>query len=176
LQCEGASEADEPLPTNPNTESTNMKLLSPNHLANLRSSASLATLLFLLGGTAFQQSVRAEEKTHTSESSESIELQKNTILKIDPIICNLIQRIAYDADERVLDIRIRHRGTYSFEAIPPMLFNEFMEAKNKGYFFNTWIAPEFTAELIPIPSKEVETRTRNIHPKADNTRLAVVAK
>lgn len=52
---------------------------------------------------------------------------------------DLIHSIAYDEEQRTLDIRFHDSGTYRYYEVEPEVVEELLDAESKGHYFNDFI-------------------------------------
>jgi hypothetical protein len=53
-----------------------------------------------------------------------------------PIVSSMIASAGYDADTRVMEIEFRSGKTYTFEEVPPYVFENLLASDSPGRYFN----------------------------------------
>jgi lysyl-tRNA synthetase class 2 len=63
-----------------------------------------------------------------------------------------LARIAYDAQEQLLDLQFRDRAIYRYFEVPAIVHAELMTARSKGEYFNRAIRGHFRHDRLKAPS------------------------
>jgi len=62
---------------------------------------------------------------------------------------SMIDRIAYDEEQRILIVSFRDTGKYLYHDIPSAIFEAFCAAPSAGSFFNTYVKDHFRCTRDP---------------------------
>jgi len=76
-----------------------------------------------------------------------------SVPKLHPVNSSCVARIGYDpAAEEVYvefhDSEFHDSGTYAYEGVSALVFDEFARAESKGVFFNEVVKPRYPARKL----------------------------
>ena len=112
----------------------------------------LLTCLLLV--TGLMSLVQAEPDSEGAYVDSELP-QKPPLQKIE---ARMIEQVIYDSDTRDLKIRLRHRGEYLFQGVPPLVYQEFLDTDHKARLFNDHIRLSY--KTIRLPQRRIESLDR----------------
>ena len=64
-------------------------------------------------------------------------------VRMVPVRSSALAAVGYDAERCLLHIRFRHTGLYTYQNVPPDVFEALLAAESKGRFYNQYIRNAF---------------------------------
>lgn len=71
------------------------------------------------------------------------------IMRAQRLSSSMIDRIAYDEEQRILIVSFRDTGKYLYHDIPSAIFEAFCAAPSAGGFFNRYVKDHFRCTRDP---------------------------
>lgn len=86
---------------------------------------------------------------HGTWAGTATAVMRYDIMRARRLSPSMIDRIAYDEEQRILIVSFRDTGKYLYHDIPSTIFEAFCAAPSAGSFFNTYVKDHFRCTRDP---------------------------
>jgi KTSC domain len=65
------------------------------------------------------------------------------LINSHPVDSSSLASVAYDGEQKILQIEFRDRSVYQYSRVPVAIYEELWQAESKGVYYNRQIRPRF---------------------------------